>query len=116
MSAPVKSRVARVKRRAIIKINRRPKRNDALFDGWSLVHLMSGILFGWVIDPAIALAILVLWEPLENIVLSPIFARFGIVFGYETIRNSLSDIFFDCVGVGIGLLLLSQLAPPFRLF
>ena len=93
------------------------KRNDSLFDVWSIVHVVTGVLFGWVMSPFIALTIMVLWEPLEILVLSPILAKFNIVFGYETIRNSLSDIFFDCVGVAAGFYILSNLLdPPFVLF
>ncbi len=97
--------------------NRRPKRNDSLYDIWSITHLTTGIILGWVMSPVIALAIMVLWEPLEILVLSPILAKYGIVFGYETLRNSLSDIFFDTVGVIIGAYLLGRwLEPPFFLF
>jgi hypothetical protein len=96
---------------------RKAKRNDALYDWWSLVHLSSGIGFGWIMSPFWAMVILVLWEPLENFVLSPIFAKYGITFGYETIRNSLSDIFFDTIGVLLATYVLSKLiAPPFHLF
>lgn len=98
-------------------VDKRPKRNDSLYDNWSIVHLISGMGFGWTMPPFIALALLVLWEPLEILVLSPILARYNIVFGYETIRNSLSDIFFDTVGVLIGTyLLLHYIDPPFQLF
>lgn len=95
-----------------------PPRNGSLFDTWSIVHLVTGILAGWLIEPVIALAILVLWEPLEIIVLSPfLYKKFGIVFGHETIRNSLSDIFFDTVGVLLGFYVLGGLLdPPFHLF
>lgn len=96
---------------------KKPKRNDSLFDAWSIAHLVSGIGFGWVMPPLIALSLLVLWEPLENLVLSPFLARFNIIFGYETIRNSLSDIVFDTAGVLIAVyLLLPVAAPPFHLF
>jgi hypothetical protein len=95
----------------------KPSRNDALYDNWSLVHLVTGIIFGWIMAPFVALLIMVLWEPLEIFVLSPILGRFGIVFGYESLRNSLSDIFFDCLGVALGAWLLGALAvPPFHLF
>jgi hypothetical protein len=98
-------------------VDKRPKRNDSLYDNWSLVHLISGIGFGWTMPPFIALALLVLWEPLEILVLSPILAKYDIIFGYETIRNSLSDIFFDTVGVLIGAYLLIRFVPPpFQLF
>jgi len=79
------------------------KRNNALYDIWSLLHLITGIVFGWIMDPFIALLIMVLWEPLEVLVLSPLLKKhFNIIFGYESIRNSLSDIFFDAIGVLIG--------------
>jgi hypothetical protein len=94
-----------------------PRRNDLLFDVWSLVHLVTGVLMAWVMPPFIALLIMVVWEPLEVLVLSPLLAKRGIVFGYESLRNSLSDIFFDCVGVSIGWWLLTPYAkPPFHWF
>lgn len=104
-------------RKLIRQVNSRPKRNDSLFDIWSITHLVVGITLGWLMNPFIALVLMVLWEPLEILVLSPILARFGIVFGYETLRNSLSDIFFDTAGVMIGFYLLGKwLEPPFVLF
>lgn len=93
------------------------RRNVALFDAWSLVHLVTGAVAGWVMDPFIGLLILVLWEPLEILVLSPFLARFGILFGHESLRNSLSDIFFDGAGVALGFWGLRALwDPPFTLF
>jgi hypothetical protein len=95
----------------------KPRRNNDLFDIWSIIHLFSGVFMGWILDPFIALAIMVLWEPLEIFVLSPILAKYNIIFGYESIRNSLSDIFFDVVGVALGAWFLTALAdPPFHLF
>lgn len=92
-------------------------RNNALVDSWSFVHMTSGVLFGWVMPPHIAMALLILWEPLEILILSPIMAKFGIVFGHETLRNSLSDIVFDAAGVAIGFLVLRTLLdPPLLLF
>ncbi len=68
-------------------------------------------------NPFVALTIMVLWEPIEIFVLSPILARFGISFGHESLRNSLSDIVFDTIGVAIGAYILGALAvPPFYLF
>lgn len=97
--------------------NERPKRNDTLFDYWSIVHLLTGVALGWVMSPFVALVIMVLWEPLEILVLSPILAKFGIIFGYESLRNSLSDIFFDTFGVIIGWYILGAIIePPFFLF
>jgi len=92
-------------------------RNNKLYDHWSLVHLTTGIVLGWIMDPFIALALMVLWEPLEILVLSPLLARRGIIFGHETIRNSLSDIVFNVIGVALGAGALTALAvPPFHLF
>ena len=85
------------------------KRNDKLFDKWSIVHLVTGILMGWVFTPFIAVVIMVLWEPLEILVLSPFLARFNIVFGYETLKNSLSDIVFDIAGVVLGAYVLERI-------
>lgn len=68
-------------------------------------------------NPVIALSIMVLWEPIEIFVLSPLLARRGITFGFESLRNSLSDIVFDTVGVLIGAFVLGALiSPPFYLF
>jgi len=96
--------------------NSRPARNDSLFDYWSIVHLLTGVAMGWVLSPFVALVLMVLWEPLEILVLSPILARFGIVFGYESLRNSLSDIFFDTMGIIIGAYIIGSIfEPPFFL-
>lgn len=95
----------------------RQHRNDSLFDGWSVVHFMTGVLMGWVMTPVVALALMVLWEPLEIFVLSPLLAKVNIEFGYETLRNSLSDIVFDTLGVLLGAYVITQLIePPFHLF
>ena len=68
-------------------------------------------------NPFVALTIMVLWEPLEVFVLSPLLAKRGIVFGYESIQNSLSDIFFDVIGVFLGAYVLTNIYnPPFFLF
>jgi hypothetical protein len=99
------------------KINERPKRNDLLFDNWSIVHCLTGVALGWMMSPFVALLIMVLWEPLEILVLSPFLAKFGITFGYETLRNSLSDIFFDAIGIIIGAYIIGSIFnPPFFLF
>ena len=104
-------------KRAPLELHSQTRRNDALFDGWSIVHVFTGILMGWLMDPFIALALMVLWEPLEVLILSPLLAKRGILFGYESIRNSLSDIFFDVIGIAIGIYALSALVdPPFFLF
>lgn len=92
-------------------------RNDAFYDIWSLVHFLTGVLLGWIMAPFIALIIMIVWEPLEILVLSPILGRFHIHFGYETLRNSLSDIIVDAAGVAAGsYLLLHLVAPPLHLF
>jgi hypothetical protein len=95
----------------------KPPRNNNLFDTWSLIHFSTGILFGWLLDPFAALVIMVLWEPLEILVLSPLLWRHGILFGHETINNSLSDIVFDTAGICFGYWLLTNLIDaPFHLF
>lgn len=105
------------KTKSAISVRPKPGRNNTLYDRWSLVHLGTGIIFGWVVAPFVALAVMVLWEPLEIFVLSPLLGRFGIVFGYETLQNSLSDIFFNVLGVALGNWTLTAiLAPPFHLF
>lgn len=86
-----------------------PKRNDVLFDSWSIVHLCFGIAFGYILPPVIAITALVLWEPLEIFIISPLVAKIGITFGFETIRNSLSDIIFDIAGVALGVFLLQHI-------
>lgn len=91
--------------------------NDSLFDVWSLVHLAVGICLGWLMAPLVALILMAAHEPFEVKVLSPWLARHGIVYGYEALRNSLSDIFFDAVGIAIGYWLITSLkTPPFHLF
>lgn len=81
------------------------------------MHLVTGMALGWVMRPFTALVILVLWEPLEILILSPLLAKAGIKFGYESLRNSLSDIFFDVLGVALGVWVLANLVgPPFHLF
>lgn len=94
------------------------RRNGALVDVWSGVHLMTGVALGWVVDPFVALLVMVLWEPFEVLVLSPIAQRiWGAEFGFESMRNIMSDIVFDAMGVALGFWLLRWLvAPPFILF
>lgn len=95
----------------------KPPRNGNLFDKWSVIHLVTGVAFGWLANPIVALSMMILWEPLEIFILSPLLWRKGIVFGYESLNNSLSDIFFDALGVAVGYWILSAiLGPPFRVF
>lgn len=93
------------------------RRNEALYDKWSVTHVIWAMLLAWVMSPLAALIIMILWEPLENLVISPFVAQYGIEFGYESLRNSLSDIVFDVVGVLLAIFVLSKLFdPPFYLF
>lgn len=95
----------------------RHRRNTALFDIWSLVHLVTGIGVGWVMDPFVGMLAMTLWEPLEILVLSPFLARYGILFGHESLRNSLSDIVFNSFGIALGYWGLTAITPPpFRWF
>lgn len=90
-------------------------RNDLIFDIWSLVHLLTGILLGWIMSPTIAVLVMILWEPLERFALSKFLAKFGIKFGYETVKNSLADIMFDILGISIGAAgLMAFIDPPFH--
>lgn len=66
--------------------------------------VVSGAMTLWI-GPVPTLIIVTLWEPIEVFVLSPILSKAGITFGYETLRNSLSDTVFNCIGV-LGALLL----------
>lgn len=96
------------------------ERNDSLLDAWSWVHLVTGMAAGWLMNPFVALLILIAWEPLEIFILSPLSRKFfNYPFGYESWRNSFSDVVFDAVGVAIGyygLTALSTPPPPFPLF
>ncbi len=83
-------------------INASPKRNNKLFDKWSLVHLATSIILALILHPILALLVAWLWEPLELFILSPILKKFGIVFGHETLRNVISDLIFDLLGVLAG--------------
>ena len=88
------------------------RRNDALFDIWSITHFATGVILGWLVDPYIAVAAMILWEPLEIFIISPFAARVNLEFGYESWRNSFSDIIFDTAGVVTGAWLLTALVPP----
>lgn len=93
-------------------------RNDRLVDPWSIVHLLTGVGMGWIMDPFWALLIMILWEPVELYVISPITWRLmQREFGHESLANSWSDILFDAAGVTFGAFLLRLwLEPPFILF
>ncbi len=93
------------------------QRNNSWFDWWSVTHFIWGVLLGWIMIPFWALFILIAWEPLEIFVISPLVHKaLGKEFGYETLRNSLSDILFDAAGVAAGAYLLRALVePPFIL-
>lgn len=85
-------------------------RNPTYVDWWSLTHIAWGAILVVFFGPFWALAALVLWEPLEVLVLSRIAARIGCEFGHETLRNSLMDLIFDVVGVLVGVYLAVPLA------
>ena len=74
-------------------------RNNKLIDSWSLVHAVVSAGLALWLGPWVALVIATLWEPLEIFVLSPLLAKIGITFGYESLKNSLSDIVFNCLGI-----------------
>src|SRR5256885_2320350 len=104
------------KRLKVFLVRRQFGRNNELYDKWSLAHLLTGVLLGWLLPPFLALTMMVLWEPLEILVLSPILARRHIDFGYETFKNSMSDIVVDIAGMALGhYVLLAHFAPPLHL-
>lgn len=92
--------------------------NNQLIDFWSVVHFASSAGLGWLMHPAMALAIVVLYEPFELYLLFPfLYENFGIVFGNETYINSLSDIVVNTFGVAFGYLYMrKRYPPPFTLF
>lgn len=94
------------------------KRNSNLVDPWSFVHFGTGVAMGWAMDPFWALMLMIVWEPLELFVLSPLVWKItGAEFGHEDLANSWSDILFDAAGVTFGgFLLTAWIAPPFTLF
>ena len=81
------------------------KRNDSLVDAWSFVHLFTAGAMAFLFGPFAALMITTLWEPFEIFILSPLMARLNIVFGFESLKNSLSDLAFNTTGIGIAILL-----------
>ncbi len=84
-----------------------PPRNNKLFDRWSLVHVATSIILAMILHPLVALLIVWLWEPFELFILSPLLGKFGIVFGHETLRNVISDLIFDLIGVLAGWLIIT---------
>lgn len=90
-----------------------PGRNQSLVDWWSLTHVAWGFALAMVLPPVAAFAIMAAWEPFEVFVLSPLLARVGVRFGYESLRNSLLDIFFDGIGVAIAAFLVRPYWDPF---
>jgi multisubunit Na+/H+ antiporter MnhB subunit len=82
------------------------KRNGKLVDIWSLTHILWGLVFAYYFPPFLAFLLLAAWEPFENLVLSPFLWRyFNVNFGHESLQNALSDIFFDGIGILLGLLI-----------
>jgi len=88
-------------------------RNHRLVDVWSFIHLAAGILIALVLPPFWALVVMVLWEPLELLVLSPMLARIDILFGHESLKNSMMDVVFDVAGVVVGVYLVVPVFDPF---
>ena len=73
---------------------------------------MTGILIGWTINPLVALILVALYEPIEVFAVSPFLMKRGVIFGYEALPNSLSDIFFGAIGIVIGFLFAQHLGHP----
>lgn len=83
-----------------------------LVDAWSWVHLLLGAMTALIFPPFWALVMMVLWEPFELLVLSPILDKRGISFANETLANSLMDVVFDVAGVLVGVYVLRPLIGP----
>lgn len=86
-------------------VKRKQKRNNRLVDRWSFVHFASSAALCWLVGPVPAFVITALWEPFEIYIISPLLGKKGIVFGYETWRNSVSDIFFNTAGISVAFVL-----------
>lgn len=85
-------------------------RNGKIIDIWSLAHFLEGVVLALILPPWAAFALLVLWEPFENFVLSPLlWKHFKINFGHESLQNALSDILFDSLGILTTLLFINFL-------
>ena len=74
-------------------------RNGSLVDVWSFVHVGASALIAFLVGPLLAIVVTFAWEPLENFVISPLLGKFGILFGHETLKNSLSDLVFNAIGI-----------------
>lgn len=73
--------------------------NRRWFDLWSLTHVVWGAAAGWFLGPWVGFLVMAAWEPIEIFVLSPLLARFGVVFGHEGWQNSLGDLACNAVGI-----------------
>lgn len=88
-------------------------RNNRLVDIWSAAHVAWGLGLAILLGPWWAFGILAAWEPFEIFLLGPSLARWGIPFGHETWRNSLSDVFFDGAGAALAFFLILPVWNPF---
>lgn len=82
------------------------------------MHFLTGASLGWIMNPLLALALMVLYEPFEVLVLSQfLYDNFGIVYGNEALINSITDIVVNTAGVAVGYhILRKRYPPPFVLF
>ncbi len=81
-------------------------RNNSIVDIWSFIHIASSAGLAYLIGPIPALIAVTLWEPFEIFVLSPALGHFNILFGHESLRNSMSDLAFNILGVLLAIPLL----------
>ena len=76
------------------------KRNNLLFDRWSFLHILWGIVLTLITGPVTAFLVLFILEPIEIFIISPWYIRrFKKLFGYEGLVNSLSDIVMNTLGI-----------------
>lgn len=87
-------------------------RNGSLVDIWSGAHFAWGVGLAILLGPFWAIAILAAWEPFEILLLGPHLTRWGIPFGHETWRNSLSDVLFDAAGAAAAFFLVLGFWDP----
>lgn len=109
----MKARIAATVRAANARRLGRRVRNDRLIDAWSATHALWGLGLAIVLGPWWAVGLLVAWEPFEILLLGPWLARWGVPFGHETWRNSLSDVAFDGAGVAMAFFLVLPAWDPF---
>ncbi len=84
--------------------------NDLFVDKWSFIHVPSGGVLTILFGPIIAFITTTLGKPSEVLVISPMLMKRNIVFGHESLRNSISDLVFNTVGIILALIILESMS------